>query len=439
VGIVNFIDSIVNYAILFSMMGLSVIGIREVANCKNNKKALTETFSSLLTLNLIATVIVLIILLLATCFVSQLRIHWRLMCIGATKLVLNVFLTEWLFKGLEDFKYITVRSLIVKGLFVCTVFLLVKNANDYDIYYLLMCSVLVINAIINWGYRRKIVIFDVKSIKLKRFYKTFFIIGFYFLLTSMYTTFNVSFLGFVAEETEVGYYTTATKLFYIILSVFTAFSGVMLPRISALYVEGKMKDIERLLLKGFNFLLAFSIPLIVWSIIFAPEIIRIIAGEGYEGAIIPMRIVMPLILIIGIEQILVVQILMPFKADRYILINSIIGAAVGIITNILLVRYYLSIGSSVVWVVSEMTVLTASYIAVRKLFVIKIPYKNIILNFLCGGIFVIVCLLIQDIETRNSFAKLLIAAVSCVVILFIFQVLIFKNILGQGKIKRDNV
>ena len=49
---------------------------------------------------------------------------------------------------------------------------------------------------------------------------------------------------------------------------------------------------------------------------------------------------MPLILIIGYEQIIVIQILMPLKRDKAIFINSIIGASVGILLNILLVAFF---------------------------------------------------------------------------------------------------
>lgn len=137
------------------------------------------------------------------------------------------------------------------------------------------------------------------------------------MLTSMYTSFNVTFLGFVTNVTEVGYYTTATKLHGIILAFFTAFTGVMLPRMSALVAENRMDEVKRLINKSFDLLFMISIPLIVFSIYFAPEIIYLISGNGYEGAITPMRMVMPLVLIIGMEQILIVQLLMPLKKRSF--------------------------------------------------------------------------------------------------------------------------
>ena len=74
-------------------------------------------------------------------------------------------------------------------------------------------------------------------------------------------------------------------------------------------MEGKGLSIPSVLTKSFNVLYTFSIPIIIGTTIFSSSIIEIIAGQEYQGAIIPMMIVMPLLVIIGAEQILVIQLL----------------------------------------------------------------------------------------------------------------------------------
>lgn len=137
------------------------------------------------------------------------------MFVGAFKLFFNYLLVEWLYKGLEYFKFITIRTLIVKVIYVVSVFVFVRKANDYFVYYLLLSMMVVINAIINILYARKFVTFTFKKLTIRPFVKPFFIFGFYMFLTSMYSSFNVAYLGFVSGEVEVGYFTTATKLFSI--------------------------------------------------------------------------------------------------------------------------------------------------------------------------------------------------------------------------------
>jgi O-antigen/teichoic acid export membrane protein len=206
----------------------------------------------------------------------------------------------------------------------------------------------VVNAFVNVIYSKKYVRFSFNGINIKTYLKPFFILGSYLLLTSMYTTFNVACLGFATDTVEVGYYSTATKLFTIILSFYSAFTGVMMPRMSALLGEGRIDEFKGLTNKSVELLFAFVIPIIIISEFCAPEIIRIVAGEGYEGSIMPMRIVMPLMLICGYEQILVLQILSPMKKDTAILRNSVIGASVALLSNIILVPLFASSGTAVV-------------------------------------------------------------------------------------------
>lgn len=427
IGVCNFVDSIINYFVLFSMLGINIMGIREIASCKDNREELNKRFSSLFILNTISTSIVLILLIIAIETVPKLYEHRDIMYIGVLKLIFSYLLIEWLYKGLENFKFITTRTIILKCIYVLAVFLFVKDVDDYKIYYFIMSIMIVINAIINIVYSTKFVSLKLKKNCIKPFLRSFFVLGFYMILTSMYISFNVTYLGFVSGETEVGYYTTATKLHGIILSIFTAFTGVMLPRMSSLVSENNISEFKLMLNKSVNILFSFSIPLVYFCIIFADKIILLISGEGYEGAIIPMQIVIPLILIIGYEQILVIQILMPLKKDKYILINSIIGASIGLLSNILFVGTYKSVGSSLVWLISELSVFISAQYFVWKSVKINFPFiiffKAIIYNLPLG-------IILYIIYSFNGISPILMLFYSILVLIFyslFLQYYIIKN------------
>lgn len=411
IGICNFVDSIINYFILFSTMGLNIVGIREIAKAKGNVLRLSKVFSSLWTLTAIMTAIMLFLLLIATYFIPQINEYSSLMLIGGCKLIANAFLIEWFYKGIEEFKYITYRSLLVKIIYVVCVFLFVQQATDYPVYYVLSVVVVIFNALFNILHGRKYIRYIWDQSVLKEFIRPFFILGLYALLTSMYTSFNVAYLGFVTNVTEVGYYTTATKLHGIILAFFTAFTGVMLPRMSALVSENKMDEVKRLTEKSFSLLFMISIPLVVFSIYFAPEIIYLISGDGYEGATMPMRMVMPLVLIIGIEQILIVQLLMPLRNDKAILINSIIGAVVGIIANIILVPIWAAKGSAIVWLLAEISVLLSAFYFLKRQISLSISLKRILTSTFITTLVYTVFLIFVDYFIANFIFKLLMSSI----------------------------
>jgi len=382
IGICNFVDSIVHYFVLFSALGIGSVGIREIAASRGDKQQLSKTFTSLVLFNTLVTAIALAVYIVAIYTVPQLYEYRTLMWIGALKIMGNFLLIEWLFKGLEDFKYITNRTIIVKTLYVISVFVFVRKSEDYDIYFLLMTLMVAVNAIFNIWYARKHVRLSLVDLSIFKYAKPICVLGLYTVLTSMYTTFNTTYLGFVSTNEEVGYYSTATKLFTIIIALYTAFTGVMMPRMSSLLAEGKREEFNRLINKSVNVLTTFAVPLLIVCIIFSSDIIMLLSGPGYEGAYIPTMIIMPLLLIIGYNQINIVQIMTPLKAEKYISRNSIIGAIIGVSLNFLIVPHLASVGSAITWVSSELFIMISSYLCVKKLLGIPFPghilLKNII-------------------------------------------------------------
>lgn len=372
IGICNYVQSIVQYFCLFSMLGISTLGVREIAKCNGDKLKLNQTFSQLFTLNAVFTVFVLAIYFLLIETIPNFNQYRKLLYIGATQILFGTFSVEWLFRGLEEFKYITVRTLFVRLAYVISIFVFIRNSNDYTIYFWIYSAMIIANGIINWNYGKRFVQFSIQPLSLVQTYvKPLFFLGSQLILTSLYTTFNTVYLGLTCGDTQVGYYTTATKIENIILALYSSFTLVMMPRISSLMQSEQQEDVKRLLQSSFNLLFVFVFPCIFFSEFYANELVYLVAGNGYEGAVLPMRIVMPLMLIIGLEQILIVQILMPSRSDRQVFVNSIIGAVCSILLNVLLVSKFESIGSSIVWFVSELAVMTTA------LYFVKQKYRDI--------------------------------------------------------------
>lgn len=427
IGLCNFIDSIINYFILLSMLGVATLGIREIASCSNIKER-SQSFFSLIAINAITTLIALFLLIVGIVCVPTLRENSNIMLVGAIKLSFNFLAIEWFYKGLEEFKYITARTLLVRVLYVISVFVIVKQKEDYLKYYMLTVGTIVLSSLINLFYAKNYLEFKQINIKIRAFLKPYLILGFYIVLTSMYTTFNTAYLGFIAGDTEVGYYSTSTKLFSIIIAIFTAYTGVMMPRMSSLLSKGLTDEFYSKISKSCELLIAIAIPTILFVEVLTPQIVFIVSGSGYEGAILPLRIIIPLVLIIGLEQILVIQTLMPLKRDKTITINSCIGALTGVLLNILLVQRFQAIGSAIVWVTCEMLIMILSFIAlsnrIKFINTFKVLIKEICLNlplliilivlnscfnssilivFVGAGIFVISVITTHTVINKNSF------------------------------------
>lgn len=425
IGLVNFVDNTINYFLLFAMMGINLLGIREIAKTKNKPNLFRESYSNLLFIQGVFTFLILILYFIAIFTIGQFRENADLFLIGSAKIIFSFFLIDWFYKGIENFKYITIRNIVIRIVYIITIFLFVKNKDDSIIYFSLTIGTVVINGIINYTYSLKFVRFSFKDLSIKTYLKPFLSLGIYVILTSMYTTFNVVYLGFVSNNDQVGFYTTALKIYTIILGLFSAFTGVMLPRMSSLLAEKNVEGFQNMLYKSFSFLLLFSFPLAIFCVIFAPQIIDIMAGDGYEGAILPMRIIMPLLIVVGLAQILAVQILIPMRKDKVILFASILGAIVGLVSNVIFVNKFQGVGTAFVLIVSESIVSVFYIIKVQKLG-IKIPYRLITQKFLLAIPYFLICLSIYFLHL-NKFATLSLGLILCFIYFIILEFFIDKN------------
>ena len=94
VGVCNFVDSIIGYFALFASMGISTIGIREIAAAKGDKEKLSYVFSNLFLLNTVTTVASSIVLVVVIHTVDSLSGYTNLLYIGLIKLLSNYLLKE---------------------------------------------------------------------------------------------------------------------------------------------------------------------------------------------------------------------------------------------------------------------------------------------------------------------------------------------------------
>ena len=177
IGICNYVDSIITYFCVLSAMGIAVVGVREIASVSDNKVKRSNTFLSILFINASFTIISIVALLICIHTISDLYQYRKLFYIGIIKLLSSLLLVEWFYKGIEDFSYITKRSLIVKSLYVVSVFLFVRTQGDYVVYFLLTILHLTINAIINICHLRNYIILNSIRISISPYIKSYLIMG----------------------------------------------------------------------------------------------------------------------------------------------------------------------------------------------------------------------------------------------------------------------
>ena len=173
-------------------------------------------------------------------------------------------------------------------------------------------------------------------------------------------------LGFMATDDDVGYYSAAVKIKTILVSIVTSLGTFLLPRASYYVEHNLMDDFRKVTKKALNFVFLLAVPLTVYFIIFAKQRVYFLSGSAYTRAIIPMQVIMPTLILIGITNILGIQILVPTGREKYVLYSEIAGAIVDLILNAILIPIYQSTGAAIGTLLAEFAVLVVQYAVLRK-------------------------------------------------------------------------
>lgn len=333
-GRVAFATAVVTYFAMFAQLGIPTYGIRLCAKVRDNKEELTRAVHELLFINLFMSAIVYAVFFISLAVVPKFREeHTLLLIIGAT-ILLNALGVEWLYKALEQYTYITVRSLIFKVVALISTFMLVRDPEDCLQYGFLTILATSASNVLNFiNLRKYIYLKPIGGYHIKRHIKMILVFFSMSVATTIYTNLDNVMLGFMKDKVEVGYYSAAVKIKSIMVSVVTSASTVLLPRASYYVDKGMMDEFSRILKKTMHFIFLVAIPFSIYFMIYAKEGIFFLSGKAYAGAIIPMQIIMPTLTLIGISNVTGIQMMVPLGREKQVLYSEIAGAIVDLVLN----------------------------------------------------------------------------------------------------------
>lgn len=359
IGVVSFIDSLTQYFILVAALGIPIYGVREIAKVRTDPTKRAQVFSELLLIHISSTCLALLVYITVFFSIAKFQAYQHLLLIGSGLLLFQVFMLEWLFQGLEEFPYITKRTLLIRAFSVLAIFLLVKKPQDTLSYYSIFLATLLANAVFNIHYARRFVRFKLVKYKqaIARHWKSLLYIFSLGLVTSVYTLLDTALLGLLSTNTQVGYYATATRLTKLVIMIFVAFATVMIPPLSKAFHIGDRATANRLLKKSFGYMVLLSVPASIGLMVVAPLILRLYAGQEFTDARLSLQILAPTIICISLSNIFGMQILNPTNKEHLFFKAAVVGMVVSVSVNLLLIPFFEHVGAAISALITEFTVL----------------------------------------------------------------------------------
>lgn len=434
IGIYSYTLSISTFFILFGSLGIALYGQREIAYLQNDKKKYSNTFWEILILRCITMTISIIIFYFTFAIGNNnYNLYYKILIL---ELIGNMLDISWFFQGLEEFKKTVLRNTIVKLIALFLTFTLIKTKNDLPIYFVIYVLSVLLGNLSLWLYLPKY-LSKVKFTELKIFRHLKPTIALFIpqIAIQVYTLLDRTMIGtIIADKSEVGYYEQSQKIVKTTLTIITSLGTVMLPRVASTFAEGNNEKINEYMKNSFELVFMLAFPLIFGLISVSDAFVPFFFGEGYDKVIVLIKVICPIILLIGLSNVIGMQYLLPTKKQKEYTLSVLYGAIVNFIFNSLLIPKYGAIGASIGTVIAETTVTGTQIIYTRKDF----DYKKILKytkNYIIASVIMFICLLI----TRHFIANNVISVIAQVLvgmIVYALILVIMKDEFFMGLIKK---
>jgi len=435
-GSVEFILSIVTISVVIGQFGIPIYGVRKCSSIRNDKDLLSRTVQELFIVNFFFS---LLIFFLYSIIVINLNLNFSklILIILGTNIIINSFNFEWLLQSLELFKFITIRAVMIKTISFICILLFIKTPNDIVNYTVILFLSYFAEALFNLISVSKFVHLF-KNMKNYNFSQHFNSLFYFFILNLtilLYLEVDKITLGFLSNESQVGYYVASNKFVKLPYVFITSFSPVLLPRISY-YLNNNLEDSAYKLLKNaFSFVLFLAIPASIGLFVISDLIINVFLSVSYTSSIDTMKILSPLVFIITLSNSIAFLLLIPFGNEKKVLLATSLGAILNIVFNFILIPNLLSNGAALSTLFSEIVIslllVAFSFNLIKKV----INFKHLMYVIVISVPIFIISFLIKLLLLSNVSKLLLISSLSIVsVSLFaFFNKSLFKSILGIFK------
>lgn len=365
IGAVNFLGSIINYIVLLTSLGIPIYAVKEIARYRDDPRACARVAVEIMILSAIMCTLGYVAVWLLSVLVDQIHRQASLFYVMSLSILFTAMGVEWFYRGIEDFRFITIRGIIVKTACATCLFIFVKSPEDIIAYGAITVGATVGNGLLNFIHLRKYFSPDIlkgASLKIRRHLRPVLHVFSLSLITSLYLYLNMVILGFIAGEKAVGFYTAGTRFSFVGLTLISSIGTAVLPRCSYLSESGQKAEFANVILKSLDLTIAVSLPLVAAFMLLASPLTALFCGPGYEESVGVVRITAPIVLLVSLTQVIGIQALYVLGKVNTVIISVAAGALVSIVSLIALVPSMGSHGAAIATLLAESAVLLVQLI-----------------------------------------------------------------------------
>ncbi len=366
-GSYQYAGSIMNWFILFGILGVNTYGNRQIAKVRDDTELRNTTFFEIFAMQVSNMLIAMIAYyLFVTAVFREGRMYYYLT--GLTMLATMLDIT-WFFYGVEDFKKASIRNIIVKCLGVFLILTLCKKPEDIWLYILINVGAELVGQAIMFMQLRQYLTF--KPISLKDAYRHHFRATFQLFVPtiaiSVYTMLDQTMVGTLYSTDHVQYYQTSMNIVKMFLMLITSIGSVMLPRVTNVYYNDAdgAKKAEGYISTTMKLSVMLALPMCFGMMAIAKTFMSwYIPVWPILGDLIMLGC--PVIILISMSNVTGIQYMVPTGMYNQYSASVIAGSCVNFVINLILIPRFGAYGAIIGSIIAELTVTAIQLMLIRS-------------------------------------------------------------------------
>lgn len=366
-GIFSYTQSIVNFFVLFAMMGISTYGTRVIATCRSRNERSINFWNIYILQFFISLISISCYILYLALFNVENNLIAEIQGLYLLGTIIDI---NWLFFGIERFEVTVKRNIVVRLLSVISILALVNKPSDLWIYTLIMSGSVVISNAVLWGYLPRVVtVSDITKSSVSEIIKHIrpnIALFIPLLAMSIYHIMDKTMLGFLSTYEQTGFYYNADKIINIPNGIIYGIGMVMLPRMSMLADIGDENKSNIIFKNSVELIIMISTAMAFGIAAISKEFTPIFFGPGFDDCIILIIVLSPVLIIKSLSQTYRMQLLIPNHKERIFIQSVFLGALTNLVSNILLIPRFGALGAVIGTLLAESVTCLWQYYKMRK-------------------------------------------------------------------------
>lgn len=423
IGNFNFAQSVYNYFYIFANFGVYQFAVRELSRVRDDESRLSSIFTNLFCVTTITTLITLCAyIMVINKFYANDTVLYYIFLVLTVNFFSNVIYIEWANEALENYDFITVKTVVIKTFYTILIFLLVRNIGDYKIYAKLLVFSTFLNNIVSYIYIKKRIKFNFKNLHFTQYLKPMFWVVLISNANILFTQLDILLIGHFVNKTEVAFYSGCNTIMIMCNTIMISIVSVTLPRVSNYLANDDDKKYLEVINKISKVFFMLMLPMSVGLFVLSDKIMLLYGGSEFYGVGRLFRIFCIYMISIGFEYILANQVIYIHRRDKSLIKMIFTVGVINVLFKILLftIGKFNPYTAIITTLISNTILVILEYAYVKKELKLKIElFSKVIIKYFVIALSFIPINIVISMLIKNYIVNMAVTIIVCIMLYFI--------------------